>query len=86
MDAQTEIALLRQRNSKLEGTIQAYDACLNTDAVDRMRKRIRDLETALLETVSTIGPVDKPDALVKIGIERKRACEILRLLLQKVLT
>jgi hypothetical protein len=50
------VALLIDRNRKLEATLRAYDDAINTDAVDRMRKRIHELEQGIAEALSGEAP------------------------------
>lgn len=45
----TRERLMADRMRKLEATIRAYDACLNTGRIDAMRKRIAELEQVLSE-------------------------------------
>lgn len=49
----TRERLVAERMRKLEATLNAYDACLHTDRVDRMRKRIDMLETVLSDIAAS---------------------------------
>lgn len=58
-------SILRNRISMLEKTMHAYDRRMNTRAVDADRKRIRELEGALMDMLPMIAEND-PEKLASI--------------------
>lgn len=63
--------LLYERIGKLEGTLRAYDALLNTAAADRMRKRLRELESAIACVVDAGGLPEEEKQRIKVILGNK---------------
>lgn len=82
------IHLQQRRMRKMQQTIEAYEASLHTDLVDRMRCRIDVLERAMDDMlavlgVPAIGAGDSVAVLTKKGLREYRAREILLMMWHK---
>lgn len=63
--------LLRDRIAKLQATLRAYDAMLNTGMADALRKRNAELERALLDVVYSGHLPEAELAALKVTIGNK---------------
>lgn len=75
---------LRHRIRQLEKTLTAYDHAVNTPVIDRHRKTIAALASALVDAVSAGAGGAPVEALVKRGLSTERAREIVSFVHQKV--
>lgn len=83
------LPLYRQRLDKLHKTVEAYEAAIDTDYIDRMRKRGTALELVAYDLLAAMGVAVIPSedsvlALQRQGISEARAREMLALLNKKI--